>query len=360
MRVIERRNVNHMLSAGLSLLAKEGQRMDSRAGPVVVAPFPVVSIYQNPTERVLMGTDRNPFFHLYEALWMLAGRNDAAPLNRYVKDFGSRFAETDGGIHGTYGHRWRRAFGFDQLNEIVRRLKQSPQDRQCVIQMWDATPTHYVRTGGTVEGNGDIANDGYSSGSEDLLGDWKDRPCNTHAYVRVHDNMLDFTVCCRSNDIVWGAYGANAVHFSFLQEYLAGRIGVGVGKLYQFSNNYHGYVEVLDKMGAPSMVVSSDPYGQGGAVPVPIMSHADAWDNDLDVFMTWHDTQMHEKNYEDVDAEVARAMANEWFGNVAVPMLRAHWLWRNVDTGDGIVHMQHVEADDWRQAGTEWLTRRSA
>jgi thymidylate synthase len=55
--------------------------------------------------------------------------------------------------------------------------------------------------------------------------------------------VLDLTVLCRSNDVVWGAYGANAVHFSVLQEYLAGRIGVDVGVMYQFSNNYHGYVD---------------------------------------------------------------------------------------------------------------------
>jgi hypothetical protein len=45
----------------------------------------------------------------------------------------------------------------------------------------------------------------------------------------------------RSNDIVWGAYGANAVHFSYLLEYVASSIGVKVGRYWQVSNDFHIY-----------------------------------------------------------------------------------------------------------------------
>jgi hypothetical protein len=55
---------------------------------------PVMLHYERPTERVLFNKarDANPFFHLYEALWMLAGRNDVAPLAYYVKDM-ARFSD---------------------------------------------------------------------------------------------------------------------------------------------------------------------------------------------------------------------------------------------------------------------------
>jgi hypothetical protein len=47
----------------------------SRAGDVLVAPHPVMSVTSIPTERVLFdpARDANPFFHLFESLWMLAG-----------------------------------------------------------------------------------------------------------------------------------------------------------------------------------------------------------------------------------------------------------------------------------------------
>jgi thymidylate synthase len=216
MDVIRARNVNGAYRQGIALLRRKGELQQSRAGEVLVVPNPVTTIYQRPMERVLFdpGRDANPFFHLGEALWMLAGRNDATWLNRFVKDFSSRFAEEDGHQHGAYGFRWRVHFemegggppsgwfcGPDQLETIIELLKRDPTDRRIVLTMWDPVA--------------------------DLAANKKDIPCNTHAYLRVRQQVdpqsvglmpvLDITVCCRSNDAIWGAYGANAVHFSVLQ-----------------------------------------------------------------------------------------------------------------------------------------------
>ena len=49
------------------------------------------------------------------------------------------------------------------------------------------------------------------------------------------------TVCNRSNDMLWGAYGANAVHMSMLQEYLASRLEIAVGEYTQISDSFHVY-----------------------------------------------------------------------------------------------------------------------
>ena len=69
-------NPNTALQDGLWLLKTSGILNDSRNGRVVQAPGPVASVYRNPLERVVFSPlrDANPFFHLYEALWMLAGR----------------------------------------------------------------------------------------------------------------------------------------------------------------------------------------------------------------------------------------------------------------------------------------------
>ena len=84
---------------------------------------------------------------------------------------------------------------------------------------------------------------------EDLDRKGKDVPCNMIATVqRDSEGALDLTVFCRSNDIIWGCYGANAVHFSFLLEYLARRIGCPVGTYHQVSVNWHAYVDTLEKL----------------------------------------------------------------------------------------------------------------
>jgi thymidylate synthase len=305
---------------------------------------------------------------------MLAGRDDAASLDHYVKDFGERFAEKDGTIHGAYGRRWRTVFGFDQITEVVRRLRTNPDDRQCVISMWDPTLAHAAE---------DVA-----FGQEDFLGgiDWKDRPCNTHVYLRVRSEnhvveggvirdaaggqmdyveteeqsrkVLDLTVCCRSNDVIWGAYGANAVHFSVLQEYLAGRIGVGVGRMYQLSNNFHGYVDALDRLGDPVDLMNENcQYESGEVFAEPIGERWRSWDEDLRMFMQWHD-ELWTLPSDSGDIDVPDGLENLWFYNVAGNVVQTMWLWRAGRRHEAMEWCQMIEASDWRVACQGWMERR--
>jgi thymidylate synthase len=292
-------------------------------------------------QRVLFDYKRaaNPFFHLYESLWMLAGRDDVAALNRFITDFGTRFAEEDGSVHGAYGHRWRKALGFDQLDAIVRRLRDNPTDRQCVLQMWDGRTTF---------------------GSNDLLGDWKDRPCNTQVYFRVRERkspgphekstvsqtVLDMMITCRSNDIVFGAYGANAVHFSILQEYMAGRIGVEVGRMEQISFNYHGYVDVMDRVGAPSYL---ETYSGNDVFARKMGLHWDEWDADLDQFFLWHRELVERGN------DSPRTFANQWFFDTARPMFMSHFSFKNARHAEAARIAATIAAQDWRRACLQWF-----
>lgn len=368
MRVLRARNVNDLYVQGMELLAEHGQRAESRAGPVVAVPWPVMSVYERPSERVLFDPlrDANPFFHLMEGLWMLAGRNDATYINRYVKDFGQRFGEKDGTIHDAYGHRWKSALGFDQLKVVINRLRKDPNDRQCVLQMWDA---RYQVSGPTV------LHPPTTFGANDLLGNWRGRPCNTHAYFRVRrvpddhpligtvdvHQVLDMTICCRSNDIVWGAYGANAVHFSMLQEYMAGRIGCEVGTLYQLSNNFHGYVEVLDKLGDPAQLPDVDWYDRidNPVAPMPMGTDWSTWDEDLVLFMKWHDSSFNRVPLDQLwSLDELRALYNPWFVEVAGPVALARWMWTRDMRHAALDTVGMIKAEDWRLACTRWMQRR--
>src|SRR5215469_1039129 len=188
MHVITARNVNDAIQQGIRHLYEVGQPRFSRAGEVLVSPYPVMVVYERPTERVLLWPERdaNPFFHLFESLWMLAGRNDAAFLDRFIHDFGKRFALSDGNIHGAYGWRWRDAFGQDQIKALIEYLKQYQDGRRAVLQMWDS---------------------GLDLDSREIL---PDVPCNTQAYFSIslgerdRPNRLNMTVTCRSGDIIWG------------------------------------------------------------------------------------------------------------------------------------------------------------
>lgn len=346
---IHAENVNDAWRQGVDLMLRDGKCSASRAGPVLATPYPVQTIYRYPCQRVLFDPvrDANPFFHLMEALWMLSGSNDGKFLDRYVNDFSARFAEPNSHgnyaeIHGAYGYRWRKHFGFDQLEEIIKRLSTNSNDRQAVLSMWDATR----KIGNTLGGQ-------YSVGAKDLTDEWKDRPCNTQAYFRIVDGQLDMCVTCRSNDIMWGAYGANAVHFSFLQEYVAGMVGVPVGFMYQYSWNWHAYEATFK----PYVEASEDNnfdrrsweriYSADVPVLNPIMTNPKAWDTDLRTFMTMSQT-----------TTTVYAYANPWFRTVAVPLVLAHDAVRRKQYDVAIAQLNHCTAEDWRVACFEWINRR--
>ena len=86
MRIIEARNVHSALPSAIQMLLTSGVQRDSRNGPVLMMPDVVTTEYAKPEERVLFWPERdaNPFLHLYESLWMLAGRNDIEPILRYL------------------------------------------------------------------------------------------------------------------------------------------------------------------------------------------------------------------------------------------------------------------------------------
>lgn len=323
MHVIHCNSVDEAYDLAYELMRHHGEVSNSRAGRVFSPPFPVTTVYHSPQKRVMFNPkrDANPFFHLMESVWMLAGYQDARWLDRYVSDFSARFAEDDGDQWGAYGYRWRRHFGFDQLDVAVHRLRRNPEDRRVVIQMWDAMSDQFDVRDGQIEP--------------------KDVPCNTQIYPRIVNGRLDITVTCRSNDVVWGAYGANAVHFSILLEYLAGRIGVPVGRMYQISNNWHLYESVEDKF-QPSWLVS-EMYPD----TLPIGDDWDNWDADATRFCIHRD-------------EPTEVYHNQWFSTVVAPMHRAHTLWK---AGERLAARQvadTVAAWDWRLAAQRWMQRRGA
>lgn len=259
---------------------------------------------------------------------MLAGRRDVKFCTDIVGTM-ANFSDNGKTYHGAYGHRWRNHFGFDQLDLIIEALKKNPDDRRQVLQMWDA--------------------------KADLGKEGKDFPCNTQVYFSIVHGKLDMTVCNRSNDIIWGAYGANAVHFSVLQEYMASSIGVEVGIYYQMSNNYHAYLKTFEPIEELSQMAGQDmwtydPYVCKTVEPFPLMSTPkEIWDQDLDVFMK--------------DGPII-GFRDPFFRRVATPIYLAHRAYKD---GQGeeryeqaLEILEQCGAKDWKLACEEWIQRRYA
>lgn len=257
-------NVNSALVRAAVQLKEQGVLTERRGMKTLEFPGPFITEYMAPDQCVLFHPlrDANPFFHFFEALWMIAGRRDAAFLAQFAPHIAT-YAEEDGDIHGAYGHRIFEHHG-NQYEEVLNLFNKDIFTRRAVISMWT---TRY-----------DLA----------FANEKRDVPCNTQIYFSVSQNVhgtkaLNMTVCNRSNDMIWGAYGANAVHFAFLMELMRCMIQertghqLQLGSYYQFSNNLHVYVEDAQKKGQAELwnKISSidyaldyhDPYASGRVEP---------------------------------------------------------------------------------------------
>jgi len=289
---------------------------ETRNGRAMAFQYPVLLHSPTPQRRVLFCPIRNanPFFHYMEAIWMLSGSENV--------DFPSYFAKnikdySDDGVtlHGAYGYRWKHHFEVDQIESVIYELATNPTSRRMVVAMWDP--------------------------QVDLEKESKDIPCNTHLYFRVVQGALSMTVLNRSNDMVWGMLGANYVHFSILQEYMAEAAHLEIGAMYQFTNNLHVYQGWEDKFGP-----MSDWYRAN-----PVIRRWLFGPENLNLEEAAHFVE-HWSEYEDHIAPKCRILRDNAF-----PMLMA---WDNHKDGNydlALHYAAKIWDDDWRHACENWLKR---
>ncbi len=365
----------------------------SRNGNVLMIDEPVTITYTNPTERVLFNSARdcNPMFHLYEALWMLAGRNDVASVAYYAKQM-KEYSDNGTTLNGAYGYRWRTAEvtnldgpihqrklawhkqhgGIDQLDLLVNHLKANPTSRRAVLQMWNVEDDLLKvgctcgadRTGPSAEAHDSTCL--IKSYSKDIAcnlsvmfsireGEIVENEAKSHPHTGTK-KYLDMTVTNRSNDAIWGLLGTNYVHFSFLQEYMAARLGVEIGKYHHFTNNLHVYEwnwkpnEWLKE----SAWTIEQPYSEfiyEWGVRVPLVKDPEQFEKELPIIVDHFNGEV--KTNPEIDE-----LTEPFFKSVARPALRAFQLHKLGETEQAIRTCSLIKADDWRMVCEQWLQRR--
>lgn len=297
MKVINAWSVNEALAEGIYLINTEGEELNSRAGTTLEIPEPVTTVYHCPLDRVLINKERdaNPFFHMMESIWILAGRDDVPFLTEFNKRMGE-YSDNGRVFNAPYGYRLRTGVGAkqDQLIEIIDILKRDPNSRQAVAQIWD---------------------------DYDLTKTTKDKACNMLLVFRIRKGYLDLTVYNRSNDMIWGAYGANVVQFSTILEYVAAHMGIDIGTYTQVSNSYHVYTTgaggaIWDKM--RSAMIDTDPYYDISERVYMHNSSMALFDSDMEVFFDTYDREGRET------LGVLNNWGSDYFNKLVIPMLRVY------------------------------------
>lgn len=351
-------DINRILPQGLAIVASHGRLVTaaslSNQRETLEVPGVFVTEYTNPRQCVLFdpARDCNPFFHFAEALWIIKGRNDVA----FLKQFNAQMAaySDDGQVfHAPYGYRLRHwtdgqfaeglpeapfASSGDQIEKAIKMLRDAPTSRQVAMSIWDP--------------------------SWDLGAQSKDIPCNDFLMLKIRQRghgryVLNMTVANRSNDMIWGAYGANVVQFSMLLMYLAARIGnVGVGTYTQLSDSMHVYTDTpywkhyqdYGPYKGSSPYEFSDLYLGVDRENIFGGSDMQRFDAELDKFFAAWDADPLQSPPADLFKDrVVRDLAH---------VTAAYRLYKAKDKAGALAHVGKLHADDWRLACTQWLERR--
>jgi thymidylate synthase len=353
----------------------------------------VIVTYKKPLERVLFNEarDANPFFHMFEAMWMLSGRNEVAPLAYYSSNIAAVASDDGKTFNGAYGYRWRAAYGgyetdgynqiekvheIDQLNLIIDHLRRKPESRRAVLQMWNVeddllkidetkdtccnlSVMFSIRNEYRSELDGKTFPNFQEAANWARELGWTERDIrrNEGRYFLYREGVeyqvLDMTVTNRSNDLIWGMLGANVVHFSFLQEYIACALGIEAGTYNQFTNNLHVYLSNWK----PKQWLNEGLVGHVAAYPesrepIPLVRDKATFDQEVNKLV--------DCCYDLGDGKGFRSCSftEPFLKRVAVKMCMAYLCYKRGEYQEALKFIDRVEAADWRVAGREWIARR--
>ena len=188
-----------------------------------------------------------------ELAWSLLGTRDTEWLNKYTSIW-KKFEDSPGIISGAYGHRWRHAFGRDQIFDLIALLKKDPSNRQGVVVTWDASSDGLMNTGKS-----------------------KNVPCPYTFVCNVINNKLNIMVAQRSADMILGL-PYDVMMYSLLNMAIAKELGVVPGDV-MFSiadahvyepyfgvteellrNSHEEFCSCFDSMSVSEIISSPDDY----------------------------------------------------------------------------------------------------
>lgn len=294
--------------------------------------------------------DANPFFHVIESLAMLVGYNSVELLSYFAKNM-ANYSDDGHTFNAFYGTRARRK-ELDQMRAVARNLRKDPYSRQEVVLLCDF---------------------------QDLVKVTKDKACNLCMIFTVNQRTgaLDMTTFNRSNDMVWGfVTGANIVHFSYFQEFIACAIGREVGVWHHTSANMHlylndqaenifkslsgeqedGYSDMYDwvahkqesdKIGP--MLFETCPDGDTELTAYQFLLHATSLCNELELAIR-SKRLASGKNF---------GITNKWLLHTVIPVFNAFQCRKLGRDGDEVNHwLSKIQSPDWRMACSQWVIRR--
>ncbi|MFD8645092.1 MULTISPECIES: thymidylate synthase [Streptomyces] len=217
------------LFVGAVALATSGERISPR-GMATREVLDVHMCLTRPRARLLYAPPArviNPAFAVAETVWHLSGSD--AP---WIFDYNSRLRQyaDDGVLRGAYGPRMRKWAGtVDQLRRVVEILKEDPDSRRALIQLYDP--------------------------AQDAAGH-KDVPCTLGFRFYLRAGRLHMSTTMRGQD-VWIGMPYDLFFYTTLHELVAGWLGAELGEFHHHVGSLHIYENHLDQADELASVTAS-------------------------------------------------------------------------------------------------------
>jgi thymidylate synthase len=207
-------SLNGVFMDASKLLLDSGKVNSSRNGDVTFLNNVVLEL-TNPLSRHLHldGRANNIFSVIAELFWVMSGSDLIDPFLSFYLPRAKLYSDDGETWRGGYGPR---IYAHDQLENAIQMFKKDGlHTRRSVIDIYQSDIDSGVET--------------------------NDLPCNNMIHFYVSDDKLDMNVFSRSADLVWGVTNVNIPEWTFMQEYVAQRVGVPAGSYSHWCTNLHVY-----------------------------------------------------------------------------------------------------------------------
>lgn len=209
--------LDDLLQKAIKKVLKKGVPIESGKGSSKEI-IGVMLELQNPLARLSRSETKGKVFSgLGELLWYLSEKNNLEFIAYYIPKY--RDATDDGEtVYGGYGPRFHDKRGENQIANVLSILSTRNDSRRAVIQLFDA---------------------------EDIVDYHKDIPCTCVLQFMRRNDCLHMVVYMRSNDVFLGL-SHDIFAFTMLQEMMAKKLNIGIGKYRHSVGSLHLYNDQFD------------------------------------------------------------------------------------------------------------------
>lgn len=217
-------NIDDLWWATVETLLNKGHETESRVGKTKEL-LGYSNGLSNIDQTFLLNRRRrlSPAYACAEILWYLSMTGVIEMMLAYAPQY-TNYAENDVAF-GAYGARWKK---YDQLEHLIKVLRQSSNSRQAVMTMWAGSDLLHAVTG-----------------------EHKDLPCTLSLQFLIRDNRLHLIATMRSND-AWLGLPYDVFAFTCLQWLVASALQIEpgtythqVGSMHLYEKNWTAAGEAL-------------------------------------------------------------------------------------------------------------------